>query len=48
MSDRKFKLLIIRILIGLEKRVEDMNETLNTETITHRDKSTKKLNEKHI
>ena len=32
MSDREFKVIIIRILTGLEKRVEDMSETLNTET----------------
>ena len=31
MSDRKIKVMIIRILIGIEKRVEDMSETLNTE-----------------
>ena len=29
--DTEFKLMIIRILTGLEKRVEDMSETLNTE-----------------
>ena len=29
--DVVFKALIIRILTGLEKRVEDMSETLNTE-----------------
>ena len=31
MPDRKFKAMIIKILIGLEKRVEDISETLNTE-----------------
>ena len=31
MSDREFKAVIIRILTGLEKRVEDMSDTLNTE-----------------
>ena len=28
---REFKVMIIGILTGLEKRVEDMSETLNTE-----------------
>ena len=28
---REFKVMIIKILTGLEKRVEDMSETLNTE-----------------
>ena len=31
MADREFKVMIIRTLTGLEKRVEDKNETLNTE-----------------
>ena len=30
MLDREFKAMTIRILTGLEKRVEDMSETLNT------------------
>ena len=30
MPDREFKGMIIRTLTGLEKRVEDMSETLNT------------------
>ena len=30
MPDRTFKVMIIRILTGLEKRVEHMSETLNT------------------
>ena len=30
MSDREFKVIIIKILTGLDKRVEDMSETLNT------------------
>ena len=30
-ADTEFKAMIIRILTGLEKRVEDMSETLNTE-----------------
>ena len=30
MPDREFKAMIIRILTGLEKRVEDINETFNT------------------
>ena len=32
------KAVIIRILTGLEKRVEDMSETLNTEIRSNRDK----------
>ena len=32
MPDRKFEATIIKILSGLEKRVEDLNETFNTET----------------
>ena len=31
MPDREFKTTIMRILTGLEKRVEDMSEALNTE-----------------
>ena len=31
MTDREFKVMIIRILTGLEKRVEDMSEPLITE-----------------
>ena len=31
MCDRKFKVMIIRILTRFEKRVEVMNETLDTE-----------------
>jgi len=31
MPDGEFKVMIIRMLTGLEKRVEDMSETLNTE-----------------
>ena len=31
MPDREFKLIITRILTGLEKGLEDMSETLNTE-----------------
>ena len=29
MPDREFKVMIIKILNGLEKRVEDISETLN-------------------
>ena len=29
--DRKFKVMIIKILTGLEKRVEDLSENFNTE-----------------
>ena len=31
MTDREFKVMIINILTGLEKRVEDISETLDTE-----------------
>ena len=31
MPGRKFKAMIVRTLNGLEKRVEDISETLNTE-----------------
>ena len=31
MSDREFKIMIIKILTGLEKRVEDISKTLNKE-----------------
>ena len=31
MPDREFKVMIIKILTGLEKRVEDISETLNKE-----------------
>ena len=31
MSNRKFKVMIMKILTGLEKRMEDFNETLNKE-----------------
>jgi len=31
MPDREFKVMIIRIFTGLEKRVEDLRENLNTE-----------------
>lgn len=31
MTDRKFKVMIINILTGLEKRVEDISEALNTD-----------------
>ena len=31
MLDGEFKSVIIRILIGLEKRMEDINKTLTTE-----------------
>jgi len=31
MPDREFKVMTMKILTGLEKRVEDISETLNTE-----------------
>ena len=30
--DREFKVMVIKIFIGLEKRVENFSETLNKET----------------
>ena len=32
MTDREFKIMPIKILTGLETRVEDLSETLNKET----------------
>ena len=32
MPDQEFKVMIIKILTGLEKRVEDLSETFNKET----------------
>ena len=32
MLDREFKVMVIKILNGLKKRVEDLNETLNKKT----------------
>ena len=32
MSDREFKVMVIKMLSGLEKRVEDLSETFNKET----------------
>ena len=31
MPDREFKVMVIKILTGLEKRMEDISETLTTE-----------------
>ena len=31
MLDREFKVVVINILIGLEKRVKDLSKTLNKE-----------------
>ena len=43
-----FKVMIIMMLNGLEKSVEHMNETLNTEVRDQsRDKGYNKRNEKH-
>lgn len=36
MPDRKFKVMIIMIVTGLEKRVENISETLNKETKKHK------------
>ena len=33
--DRKFKVMIIKTLTGLEKRMEDISETLNKELRTN-------------
>ena len=32
MTAREFKVMIIKLFIGLEKTMEDINETLNKET----------------
>ena len=42
-SDREFKARIMRLLTGLEKRIEDMSETLNTK-IRHDIADNKRLN----
>lgn len=34
MHDREFEAVVIRILTGLEKRVEDLPKTVNTRGIT--------------
>lgn len=39
--DRQFRIMI-KILIGLGKRVEDMSETLNSEIRNNRDKTLNK------
>ena len=31
LSDRKFKVMVIKMVTGLEKRVDDLSETLNKE-----------------
>ena len=43
MSDREFKVRIIKILTGLEKRVENLRETLNKE-IDHTKKNQSDMN----
>ena len=35
MPDKEFKVMITKILTGLEKRVEEMSETLNTKIRTN-------------
>ena len=35
MTDREFKVMIIRILTGLKNGVEDLSETFNTEKRNH-------------
>lgn len=35
MHDKEFKVMITKILTGLEKRVEEMSETLNTKIRTN-------------
>lgn len=47
MPNKGFKAMIIRILTGLEKTVEDISETTNTEIRNNRDKGFNKQSEKH-
>ena len=48
MPERQFKIMIVKVFIGFEKRVEDMSETLNTEIRNNSgDKGFNKQNEKH-
>lgn len=44
----EFKAMIIRVLTGLEKRVKEMSENINTgKEKYYRDQDLNKLNEKH-
>ena len=49
MSDREFKVMVIKILIGLDKRLEDPSDSLNKETENKkesiRDKKKTQINE---
>ena len=45
MPDREFKAMIIRILSGLEKRMKNLNETLNTEIRNNRGEIKGSINE---
>ena len=49
MPEREFKIMIIRILTGLDKRVKGMSDTLNTKIRNNiaEIKGFKKQNEKH-
>jgi len=40
MPDREFKVMVIKILTGFEKRVENISETLNTEIKKNQMKNT--------
>ena len=46
MPDKEFKLMVIKILIELEKRMEDLSKTLNkvTENIKKNQSEIKKFN----
>ena len=49
MPDRESKAIIMRILSGLEERVEDMGENFNRhKEQSSRDKGLNKLNEKSV
>ena len=46
MPDRSFKVMIMKILIGLEKKVEDISETFNKHNSIHIYRSQKKREKK--
>ena len=45
MPDREFKVMVIKILTGLEKRVEDISETLNNEIKKNQSEMKNTINE---
>ena len=47
MPDKEFRVMIIKVLIGLEKRLEDLSETLNTEMRNNIVWKKSSVNEKH-